>query len=80
MLGMVNFGINASNEILLPDYALAMKLDWDRVEEGNFTPSARNVFIYSGGSSCIKLKSQKGSRIPIAELEDHGVQLVTLHL
>ncbi len=38
MAGIVNFGIDSSNHILLPENALALQLHWDRVHEGNFTP------------------------------------------
>ncbi|KJA25459.1 hypothetical protein HYPSUDRAFT_37447 [Hypholoma sublateritium FD-334 SS-4] len=79
MIGIINFGIDASNHILLPRYPLALKLDWDGVEKGNFIPSG-NVVIMPGPPFTMKLHSKKGFKIPKAELEEHGMQLISLYL
>ena len=79
MAGIVNFGIDSSNHILLPEHALALQLHWDRVHEGNFTPLG-NVITLRGLPILFKLKFKIGLRIPKAELGEHGVQLVTMHL
>ncbi len=47
MMGLVNFGVDTSGQILLPKKCLALDLKWSRVHEGNFTP-AGNVAIQSG--------------------------------
>ncbi len=80
MAGIVNFGIDSNNHILLPEYPLALQLSWDGIEEGKLTPSFGNVYILSGNPTHFKLESKTGFKIPKAELEEHGIQLVTIHL
>ena len=77
--GIVNFGIDTNNHIMLPEHSLSLRLDWHGLEEGNFTPSG-NVVTYPGNPYHFKLESKKGFRIPKAELEEHGMQLVSLYL
>ena len=79
MLGIVNFSIDNNGHILLPEMCLALKLDWDGVEKGKFKPT-RNVMIRSGVPYSFKLESNKGFKILKAELENHGMQLVSLCL
>ena len=79
MAGIVNFGFDGSNHILLPTYAFALRLDWHGLEIGHFTPSG-NVYIHSGQPICFELKSKMGYRIPKARLQKLGVQLVSMYL
>ncbi len=79
MYGIINFGVNSSGNIQLPQRAMALSLLWNGLSERNFTPSG-NVEIRSGMVSSFILKSKKGFEIPKAQLEEHGLQLVTLYL
>ncbi len=80
MTGIVNFGVDTTGHILLPEQCLALKLIWSGLWEGNMTPGSGDVTIQSGKPLNFKLESKKGSKIPKAELEEHGVQLVSLYL
>ncbi len=77
--GIVNFGSDTSGNILLPEKCIALRLDWDGTEEGNFTPSEK-VKIISGQPSGFVLKSKKGFKIPKGDLGKHGMHLVSLYL
>ncbi len=61
MAGIVNFGIDSSNHILLPEHALALQLYWDGVDKGNFTPMG--MLLYSVGFlSPSNLNPRQGSK------------------
>lgn len=70
MSGIVNFGVDNSGHILLPEQCMALKLNWDGVDEGNLIPSG-NMMIRSGTPAGFSLNSNKGLKIPQSELEEH---------
>ena len=80
MTGIVNFGVNTTGHILLPEQCLALKLVWRGSWEGNLTPGSGDATIQAGNPLNFKLESKKGSEIPKAELEEHGMQLISLYL
>ena len=78
--GIVNFGIDSSDQILLPrEVCFALKLFWDGLPQGNLSPSG-NVKMLSGAPSTFILESKVGLKIPKAELAEHGIQFVSLYL
>ncbi len=79
MYGIINFGSDTSGNILLPQNCFALKLNWNGIQKGNFTPS-EDVMIRSGKPLSFTLKSKKGFKIPKEELKEHGMQLVFLYL
>ncbi len=80
MVGIVNFGVDSNGRILLPEQCLALRLYWDKLEKGSFTPSGK-VQIRSGQPYSFKLEFKNGkSEMPKAELEEHGMQFVSLYL
>ena len=79
MLGIVNFGVDTSNHILLPEQCFALDISWDGLQSGIFSPPG-NVEIRAGGPSHFRLKCKKGLKIHKNEVEKHGMQLVSLYL
>lgn len=78
--GIVNFGVDNSGYILLPDQCFALDLHWHSgLQEGNFTPSG-DVEIRSGTPSSFVIESMKGSKMHKDELEEYGMQLVSWYL
>ncbi len=61
MHGIINFGSDTNGNILLPEKCIALKLDWDGTEEGNFTPS-ENARINSGQPLDLPWSPQKDSK------------------
>ena len=79
MLGIINFGIDNKDYILLSEQCFPLSLNWSGLQEGNFTPSG-TVMINSGVPLHFCLKSTIGFKIHKAELENHGMQLISLYL
>ncbi len=79
MLGIMNFGIDSNNHILLSEQCFPLSLNWSGLQEGNFTPSG-TVVINSGLPLHFYLKSKIGFKIHKAELEEHGIQIISLYL
>ena len=81
MAGIINFGIDSSDHVLLPERCLSLRLSWEGLEQGNFTPPG-DAQIIGGTAGYFSLESANDSelRIPKAELGEYGVQLVTLCL
>ncbi len=81
MAGIVNFGIDSNNNILLPIHAFALRLFWNGLERGYFIPQAsEDVYTDAGQPISFRLESKIGYRIPKAALEEFGVQLVSMYL
>ncbi len=80
MVGIVNFGVDSKGRILLPEQCLALRLYWDKLEKEASHPSGK-VQIRSGQPYSFKLEFKNGkSEMPKAELEEHGMQFVSLYL
>ena len=79
MLGIVNFGVDTSNHILLPEQCFALDISWEGLQSGIFSPPG-NAEIRAGGPSHFRLNCKKGLKIPKNEVEKHGMQLVSLYL
>ncbi len=79
MRGILNFGVDDNNQILLPEQCFAVKLYWDGLQQGNFVPSG-STRTMPGTPAVFKLEYKKGLKIHKTELERHGMRLVSLYL
>ncbi|KJA23039.1 hypothetical protein HYPSUDRAFT_40166 [Hypholoma sublateritium FD-334 SS-4] len=79
MLAIVNFGVDTSGHILLPEQCFALDISWDGLQSGIFSPPG-SVEIRAGAPANFLLKSKKGFKIHKDEVEKHGMQLVSLYL
>ncbi len=79
MMGIINFGADNDGHILLPERCFALRLTWNGLQQGNFFPVGKAA-ILPGIPATFMLNSKKELKVAKADLEKHGMQLVSWYL